>query len=587
MYSRTTSFIRSALGTVLLLAPMAAHAQQNFNTGIMQTFGLGVQIAIETMNLLTWIAFIFLNQLLDPLVIFNNGAMSPMLNEIWQLSRDIMNVAFALVLIGAAVYTVITAKKDFVASNLKKFVMAVVLVNFSWFIPMVILDVANVAATTVFNLPSALGVNNVCTFVTATPPMGTAGASCTENSEPTPLPPGYIPQFTCDCVMAVNAAFFVDKNQMGQYPAADGWSCYLGQTMCVHLQPLNSNNIAPHSYILNGLILNHARLAGIASLPPAINGPSTQALIMYFLQMGVLLFIHIALFFPLAAMTMAFAIRIPVLWFTIAFMPFWILTLLPLGSIAGEYPKKLGDYFIKAAFLPALCGVPLTIGFIMINAGQQAATFQSMQQIGFRLTNNISDFFELLWLVMCLGIFYMGVFAVLKDYGGIMAKGAGAIEKAGKSMGSIAMKAPLHALPMPIPGGGSILSFAKKWNPASINQQLNAGIASNTPLFQVFSPKNQQNQQQLQNSAQTNKFNGAHMTALDTHIQALTAAVTQQDKDRAMQNISTHMGGVTINAGNVKQQLQAYTQQLNLAGASTGAGSVEFGRLQTSVTAMP
>ncbi len=587
MYSRTTSFVRSALGTVLLLAPMAAHAQANFNGNIQQTFGLIIQTAIETLNLLTWVVFIFLNQLLDPLVIFNNGAMSPMLNEIWQLSRNIMNVAFALVLIGAAIYTVVTAKKDFVASNMKKFVMAVVLVNFSWFVPMVILDVANVAATTVFNLPSVLGQNNVCKFRTATKPPGTAAANCQAVPAPNPVPPGHIPQFDCDCIMAVDAAFFVSQNQLGQFPAAQGWACYLGQTMCVHLQPLNGNNIAPHSYILNGLILNHARLAGVASLPPAVNGPAVSALIMYFLQMGVLLVIHIALFFPLAAMALAFAIRIPVLWFTIAFMPFWILTLLPLGSIFGDYPKQLGDYFLKAAFLPAICGVPLTIGFIMINAGQQAATFGNLQQIGFRLTNNISDFFELLWLIMCLGIFYMGTFSVLKKYGGVMAKGAEAIEGAGKSLGSMAMQAPLHAIPMPIPGGGSLLNFMKTHSPAALQAQFNAGVANNTPLSQMFSPQNQQNQQTLQATAQANKNNVAHMTTLDTHIQALTAAVTQADKDRAMQNISTHMGGVAINAGNVKTQLQAYTQQLNLAGAGTGAAKTEFGNLQARVNTLP
>lgn len=579
MYSRTTSFVRSALGTVLLLAPMAAHAQANFNGNIQQTFGLIIQTAIETLNLLTWVVFIFLNQLLDPLVIFNNGAMSPMLNEIWQLSRNIMNVAFALVLIGAAIYTVITAKKDFVASNMKKFVMAVVLVNFSWFVPMVILDVANVAATTVFNLPSVLGQNNVCKFNTATPPMGTAGASCVDVS-PNPLPPGGIPVFECDCVMAVDAAFFVSQNQLGQFPAAQGWACYLGQTMCVHLQPLNGNNIAPHSYILNGLILNHARLAGVASLPPAVNGPAVSALIMYFLQMGVLLVIHIALFFPLAAMALAFAIRIPVLWFTIAFMPFWILTLLPLGSIFGDYPKQLGDYFLKAAFLPAICGVPLTIGFIMINAGQQAATFGNLQQIGFRLTNNISDFFELLWLIMCLGIFYMGTFSVLKKYGGVMAKGAEAIEGAGKSLGSLAVKVPLHSVQLPIPGGGSLLNLAQRFNPAALNAQFNAGVANNQTLPQMLNPANMRNQQILQTTATANSGNAAHMTALDTDIKALTAAITAGTANAAhYQAISTHLGGAHVDATNYKQQLQDYNRKLRLANAGTGAAAAQYNTL--------
>ncbi len=543
-----------------------------FTVTMMQSAAAFASLAIEILNLLAWVAFIILNQLLDPLVIFNNGNLDPMLNTLWQLSRNIMNMIFALLLIAAAVYTVVTAKKDFVAQHLKMFVMAVVLVNFSWFIPRVILDIGNVAATTVYNLPSVLGQNNQCTFETTVRPNG---AQC---------PAGVVRNgqqiWTCDCVVATNVEFFVQN--INNFPPNQGWNCYLGNTMCVQLQPHNNVQGAAHSYILNGLILNHGRLIGLTAPPPAAAGATITQMIMFMLQLGVVLAIHIALFFPLAAMMLAFAIRIPVIWLTIAFMPFIILQYIVPGEWA-EYPKRIESLFVKAAFLPAIVGIPLTIGFIMINAGQQAVTFGAFKQIGFRLTNNISDFYSLLWLIMSLGIIWIGVFAVLEKMD-IMAWGGQAIKGAGQALGSVAVKAPLH-VPLPMLGGNTILGMGRSLNANNIKNTFDSSKNLDDFIKKMRGGGTLPEAGKIQASATKNVNDVAHMRKLDTHIQDLTRAVTQADKDKALQDISTHVG-FKVDSSNVKQSLEQYMKDLKAAGVQTGAAKTEFATVEGRVSSL-
>ena len=96
---------------------------------------------------------------------FSNGTMMGALNTIWILSRDIVNVIFALMLVGVAVYTIVTADAKFVKEKLVHFLMAVVLVNFSWFFPRVIIDVSNILTATVFSIPQLLPAGSQCRMI--------------------------------------------------------------------------------------------------------------------------------------------------------------------------------------------------------------------------------------------------------------------------------------------------------------------------------------------------------------------------------------------------------------------------------------
>jgi len=434
--------------TLLWVVPGFAHAQAG---GSMQEgIALMVTWAIAVMNLGIWIVFSLLTQLLDTSQ-FLDANMTKILNEIWQLSRDLVNIAFAAILIGAAVYTVVTSNREFIANNLKKFVLAVVLVNFSWFIPRVIIDIGNIAAATVFDIPSLLAPNGnvTCTYRSSTR-VNMVGVPPNQACKVDPVNPR---KFICRCAALVNAAYFQTDAEAALLLPADGWTPVLANTLYVQLADLDSiGKSAPVSAVLNGLIINHARLMGLASVPPSAQTTEVKALIMFLLQQAIVLLLHVALFFPLAAMLLAFAIRIPVLWLTIAFMPFMVLQYVLPEQYITEYPKKLMENFISAVFLPAKVGIPLTIGFIMVNAGQKLGLLQPLSGVSFKLTNNISDFWQLLWLVMTLGIIWEGVFEALSK-AGVMGKFSESIKGAGQGLGMMALKTPLSIPFIPLRGG--------------------------------------------------------------------------------------------------------------------------------------
>ncbi len=469
-------------GLALLCEPVIVLAQ-GLPMSVQQNVASLLSNIIAGLNLLTWIAFFFLTILLDPNFIFDTGSsFDTMLNSIWILSRDLMNVLFAVILIFAAVYTVITAKKDFVTSNMSKFVLSVVLVNFSWFVPRLIIDVGSIAAATVYSIPSLIlseDSSRACNFPSSHP---ISGLQC-DNPEPD--------RYVCECAMVTNVKFFLTQNQRAQFQG-NGWTPILGDIMYVKMQPLDVNSVAGHSAVLNGLIVNHARLQGLATIPPAANGPQVNALLLFLMRELVVLVIHIALFFPLAGMLIAFAARIPVLWLTIAFMPFAVLKYaVPdmFSQYVGDYPQRLMDYFLKAAFLPAVVGIPLTIGFIMINAGANLTVSSELANrvsgLQIKITDDISDFWELLWLMMSLGVIWVGVFSMLEKMTPDFAKGAvNGVKGFGESLGKLALKAPLAAPILPGPAGQdktTLLSAMKKFNPRAIDYQISndpRGLAS-------------------------------------------------------------------------------------------------------------
>ncbi len=434
-------------------------------TGLEATISMFVSKIIGFINILIWILFIFLNFVLDPQFIFDldSGSFMEMLNRIWRLSRDLMNIAFALILIGTAVYTIVTANKDFVSSHAKKFLMAVILVNFSWFFPRVIFDVANVATSTIYGIPSMLFEEsgaNACSYKTSK----LEDAACTLYS---PAAAGVDPVYTCPCRVVVNATMFVDRDVATNLKGA-GWQCQ-GTILCVKTEPWNPRTIAGHSAILNGLIMNHAHLSTLANVPAPVNDDDVGQMARYLLVLGIIVVIHIALLFPLAAMFIAFLIRIPILWLTMAFMPFVFLSWVIEGNEYAGMTKKIWDEFLKAAFLPAMVAIPLSVGFILVNAGAQL-TAGPIASIQIRLIDGISNYWQLLWWAMTLAVLWVGTFTVFQKAGGFYDKAASSIKGYGEAWGKVALKAPLS---VPLPGlNMTPLAALNLANPRTINAKM-------------------------------------------------------------------------------------------------------------------
>lgn len=539
----------TGVGTALLY-PASAYAQALNGNNIFAAEGFIADIVVKILtaiNLLTWILFGFLNYLLDPRFMFDtgqngqDGKFMDILNQIWQLSRDITNVGFAIVLVAAAVVMIATAKKDIIADKVTKFVLAVILVNFSWFIPRVILDVANVATSTIFGIPSLINQAGAqqCKYTS-----GSDEGGCTANGDGT---------FSCDCILITNMQIFVDNwEELDKQPA---WECPGNELFCYKYEKMTPDSVASYSAILNGLIVNHGRLRELGRVPASLAGGSKiSELIVFLIRELILVAFHIAFFFPLLAMTIAFFIRIPVLWITIAFMPFVFLgKMIPM--IKGE-TDKIWDNFLKAAFLPAMVAVPLSIGFIMINAGSQL-TGQTAAGISIRLFDGVTNLWQLMWMCMSMGVLWVGVFEVLTKHGGIMAKGAETIKGIGEGYGKLALKAPLAA-PI-LPGATSPLKLMRDFSPGSLNAALEAKI-NGTTVDDEKAKKSAKNIKEPQ------------LKDLNDHLKELTRAIQSGDR-RGEEEVYRKMQRMGVDVKD-RSQLDSFKKELDkrtdLDGAKKG-----------------
>ena len=116
---RNMQILVGALSVIVLLVPTAAYAQPVPNAAdvfINQLTQL-VGMLITAMNVLAWMVFKALDLVMDPNFMFarppggGDGALLEMLHNIWQLSRDLMNVIFAVLLLVGAVMTSSTRKE--------------------------------------------------------------------------------------------------------------------------------------------------------------------------------------------------------------------------------------------------------------------------------------------------------------------------------------------------------------------------------------------------------------------------------------------------------------------------------------------
>lgn len=551
-----------------VLGVESAHAQvirptQTFNEMVASITGF----LITVMNFLSWFVLSILDHVMDPRFIFDlnpeTGADGPLLNMlkvIWQFNRDLANLGFAIGLIVGAIFMIVTADGSKVKEHLPKFVMAVVLVNLSWFIPRVVYDASQVLTYTIYQIPSLLGADN-----------------CT-------LPPRPNEAERRPCELVLRYRFFEQTNRVGANGTVleddgtqtTGWTCPLPRIVCIQKVPITSvdTQIRTHTRVFDGLIVNHARMQWLATINLQTNLPAGMPNSELFLRMAsiilkmiVVLALHVALLFPLVAMLFAFIIRIPVLWVSMAFMP-----LIALGYAfptlrEGDYKDLFWEWqnhFLQAVFLPARIAVPFTIGFILINAGAAAPAPREFGNAGpIALLTGVNDMWQLLWMLIALFIIWKYSFQQLApDKAGIMGNFTEKIKGIGESMGSIATQIPT-SIPIAPLGGRSLNQLLHTIDPRQFAsdirfQGLQGGIQGALQRFnsgqQSPTAPTNPGTQQLQKSITNNAVLNTDISQRITNI--VNAAPAGRDKAFAdlMQHVNRQGG---VNGLNERQILQA------------------------------
>lgn len=433
----------------------AQNAQQTTTGNLFNTITGMASILATVLQFLAFLAFYFLQFLLDPTFILGITQASVSgtnpLNELWKFSRDVMNIIFAFMLIALGIITVVMHTNEYFNSYFKKFIIAVILVNFSWFFPRVIMDVANVLTATIYELPVA--INSQCTY--------------------------YVNNVPQNCTIITDVKFF-DKCQQAPYNTYK----QIGGILCYD-EAILSPNANTSIGILNGLVINYGRLKDLTRVvkPPAnagANQPTGQQLqnMLYLLVHVVFILILAAMLtLPLIAMVIVFIIRIPIIWLTIAFMPFMFL-----GFVIGDKmpinSMEIFNQFVKAVFLPVVTAIPITVGFILLNAmyGTSAPTMAAqLNGNSGTFVFGVNSLYQLMWLITSMLVIWIGFFTAISKMGGIYEKAVAGIKSFGEGIGGIGMKLPLSIPFIPTSDGKGMSLLGLDDKVRQVNASLSSG----------------------------------------------------------------------------------------------------------------
>lgn len=362
------------------------------------------------------------------------GAMGEMLHTIWVISRNIVNIIFVLVLLAMALKHIFMGEDSDIRKTLPKFVIMLIVVNFSWLAGKMILDASNVAANVVFAIPS--GIKGIMGEKLNETFKLDGDQQCKLNEKDKNKVEGFcIPSsiyYPADTEKTFNDYNCVESGKDKVYAKGYETAYPLGKDpvptegysktahICwqqIKIENYNQNNA---SYFLT------YSMARVQNLTRANTGDQVSQL-----AIGTMfsLIIQIVYLVAFASLYIALIARVAMLWILMAFSPF--IVLLELGEGLGIGGGKAKDYlsvgkFAEWAFVPAKVGAVWTVGFIMVTAGQSMGknVFSSLNADGGIQANifNVSSLFmgmdtiqQFIWLLMTTGIIWLGTFAILGE----------------------------------------------------------------------------------------------------------------------------------------------------------------------------
>ena len=414
----------------------------------LQSIAVKSQIIFKIFNPFTFFLTKFIDLFLKSDFVYA-GKMGEMLQKIWVVSRNIVNIVFVLVLLYLAIMYIFGEEgKTDLKKILPKFALMLIAVNFSWLGAKLIVDAANVATNVAFAIPN--GVQGVITTVkTDTPankcvvsPDGTkTNAYCMPSAVHYPAGATTLLNMTAeqcktgnvksgDITLPAVEQGMKDAYQQKTDPntgkvteTVDKTKPFYGKAVfCwsdLNIGKFNSSNAA--------FQMTYS-MARVQNLPLSQSDSASK------LAIGTIfaLFAMIVYLISFAALTIALIFRVAFLWVLVAFSPFIVLLYFfehseagGLKSLGGGAEKYLSiKTFTEWAFAPTKVALIWSIGFIMITTGQTAsqgifANFDANASVPARMYDVSSVFMgmnslsEMIWLLMSIVIIWVGTFAVL------------------------------------------------------------------------------------------------------------------------------------------------------------------------------
>ncbi|PIQ78646.1 hypothetical protein COV82_00615 [Candidatus Peregrinibacteria bacterium CG11_big_fil_rev_8_21_14_0_20_46_8] len=434
---RRLLLLAAVLGVALLIPETTfAQAGDGDSTQILNSINQIINLILRSLSMILWPVIAMIGSLLDNELIFG-GAMGTKLQALWVQIRNLVNIGFVLVLLAIAVYNVLGVGEESGSVPLAfktvmpKFVIALLLVNFSFLGAKVVLDFTNVLTGAVFALPGTVGSNNNM--------IQLMEASCANSSKEKPL------LSNCD--------------EQGQ----------LTEKARDFFRQIDKSNIT---------------MVYAIKFAQAHQFKFVKDDIRDITQLGFNIIFNTVLFVVYAASFVALFVvlllRLVILWVGVVASPLVAVAIVfpNIGQLLGE-GENLKDLFLNNALAPLKIGLVLSIGYIMLDAFQadpslhgellSSNTLSSLDPNA--LVTGITDLQQLMVAVASVAIIWTGVFGAAEK---TVAKGiTGFISEHLKSFGKFAAKLPTYAQVIPV--GDSGLFGKKKGENVTLQQLIATG----------------------------------------------------------------------------------------------------------------
>lgn len=356
-FMRKRGFLILIVALILFIPDIASAADATATSGtagqvakdaVEQTLLTTVNFFIRVLNMLLWPLLLIIGDLMSNDLIIGPG-MEQRLLSIWQQIRNLVNIAFVLILLIMAFYNVSGFAKDgdfALKTGLPKLIIGLILVNFTFLGGKLVLDVSGIATNAVFALPELVANSDT---------TDTFDFQKNVNDMEKEL-----------CIKVGGVQW--DKKKDTSIPAAtqifcdqtDGkYSGKLGEAQKTKFfKNLNANNI--------GLMIaiNMGHLESLNYAEGAVSKISDLVVNTIF---SIAMFIVFAVTYLVLALVLV--ARVAVLWVALAFSPvivlFYVIPGLKSGAgDAGNMSEKVLTHILA----PIKIGIVLTVGFLMLDA---------------------------------------------------------------------------------------------------------------------------------------------------------------------------------------------------------------------------
>lgn len=441
-----------------------------------------------------------------------------LLQKMWQVVRDLVNYCFIVVLLIIAFMTVIDAggkigngDNSFIKSALPRLVVGLVAVNMTWFAGMVILDVASVATNIVYALPKDIpGIKDMivktqkdCVF-----PAEKGKKTCA---------------VVCDGIdLDAKKLTETDAGDAGnptQDPTTvDGTTTYTYSWGTLNFRKFdwdkdfNYNSIA--SLFAFGFI-------HVEELPRA-SGNETKILD---LAIGVIVALIVIIIITVAMTALTFALleRVIVIWINLILAPvgvlIWVISGFASGIPTGSDENGIGlGAFVRAAFLPAAIGAPLSIGFILIILAKSQPIASSKEGAITNLNEilpGVNTIYDIFWFVITIGVMWQSV-AMAEKLTNYVKPAISAMKSGVEKVASFVVKAPMYLPWIPVKSGstaekvsiggslGAISGAMNQWQhnatrkAAEVLLKNDSGVGASPDLLRKFETLNSADKSQIE-----------------------------------------------------------------------------------------